>query len=128
MPNSTKMSRDLNLYEKKWILDYSGDPTKVQLLFCVNRTGGEPAGGQKCASPSGGSVEMYDATYRMRVIEARTGRQLKEWMERAVFTQCPEPRVMGDENDSGKYYADIPSRRLSAILEEYITPQAGKAR
>ncbi|MFJ4429310.1 hypothetical protein [Streptomyces bobili] len=122
MPNHSELSRDFELYNKKWLLDYSADPKKVQIIFCVNRTDGKMAKGQKCKIPSSGkTLPAYDATYRIRAIEARTGKQIKEWSKQADFAQCPS-RLTEADKASKKYYADIPKDQLHALLEELITP------
>jgi hypothetical protein len=122
MPNHSELSRDFELYKKKWLLDYSADPKKVQIIFCANRTDAKMALGQKCKVPSSEeTLPAYDATYRIRAIEARTGKQIKEWTKQAAFAQCPS-RLTEADKAYNKYYADIPKNQLHALLKELITP------
>ncbi|MFD8952000.1 hypothetical protein ACFV0B_24460 [Streptomyces xanthophaeus] len=121
LPNHSALSRDDELYDRKWLLDYSGDPKRVQILFCVERIDGKPAS-KNCKSPLGKEVPVYDATYRVRAIEARTGMQLKEWRKEAKFTSCPTD-VDWSLGQLDKHYTDIPKEELRSALEEIILPQ-----
>ncbi|MEU9883311.1 hypothetical protein [Streptomyces phaeochromogenes] len=68
-------------FPKGWILGYSDKPADAELVVCVERTKESPTG-KKCDMESDDgkpfTVSTYNTSYRLKVVEARTGEELSK--------------------------------------------------
>ncbi len=115
-----------NHYPKGWFVDDRKGALDAQLAVCVERDEALPIG-KRCESKEANqsqsslTVSVYEATYRVRIIEARTGKLLYEKRIQGDNKDCPRYIYEGDGGPS-RYYSDISPERLRRSLEAYISP------
>jgi hypothetical protein len=107
-----------------WILGYADNVKKTQLVVCFERTGASPAG-KTCKMEDDKThkpllVTMFNTTYRLRVLEARTGKALYEHDGRAASTTCPLLTFINQDDDPTKYYTEARPADYRGVLKRFI--------
>ncbi|MFC4590972.1 hypothetical protein [Sphaerisporangium corydalis] len=111
-------------FPRGWILGYADDVEQTQLVVCYERTGTAPAGkvcqmeDSKTHKPL--SVTMYNTTYRVRVLEGRTGRALYAHKGRAASTTCPLLTYISQGSDPTKYYTEARPADYRKYIKRFI--------
>jgi hypothetical protein len=113
-------------YPKGWIIGYTDDVSRAELVVCYERTATTPAG-KTCQMTDDKTHEpftltMYNTRYRLRVLEARTGRVLHEKTGQAASTECPTLTFVSGDDDRTKYYTDADPRDYRGVLKPFIAP------
>lgn len=113
-------------YPKGWIIGYTDDVSRAELVVCYERTNVTPAG-RTCQMEDDKTHEpftltMYNTQYRLRVLEARTGKVLYDKTGQAKSTVCPTVTFVGGNDDRTKYYTDADPRDYRGALKSFIAP------
>jgi hypothetical protein len=109
-----------------WFVSYNGDFGKAQLVVCYERTR-TIATGRKCEMSDSKTkqpftLELYNTQYRLRILEARTGRAVYAKTGLASRTDCPTITFTSGDDDRTKYYTDLQPRDYRGALKPYINP------
>jgi hypothetical protein len=111
-------------YPRGWLIEDFKAAKQAQLAVCVERTKAFPAGKQcrmeKDKKPL--LVTMYNTEYRLRVLDARTGKPLLNHVGKAVSTTCPILTYVSDGEDPTKYYTDPDHEDYRPLLKRFIAP------
>jgi hypothetical protein len=112
-------------YPSGWIVSYT-DVARAELVVCYERVKATPAG-KTCQMKERDSNEeftltMYNTQYRLRVLEARTGKVLFDRSAQARSTDCPTLTFSGSDDDRTKYYTDAQPRDYRGVLKPFIAP------
>lgn len=113
-----------NAFPRGWILGYDDDVKTAQLVVCYERTGASPAGkicpmqDSKTKKPL--NVTMYDTTYRLRVLEARTGRSLYKYNGKAASTTCPSLTFTLKGEDRDKHFTEARPADYRKLIARFI--------
>ncbi|HKD96969.1 MAG TPA: hypothetical protein VKB69_05130 [Micromonosporaceae bacterium] len=106
-----------------WVIGVTGDVGKAELVVCYQRTDATSSG-RTCAMTDNNNqpvtVTLYDTTYRLRVVEARTGKVLYDKPGSVKSGDCPTVAYLGD--DPTRYYSDAAPADYRGVLKHYITP------
>lgn len=101
-----------------------GSENTVELVACLDRTAATKT--QVCdgyldddGNDSGNTVEMYDASYNVRLIAATTGAEVASTQMDATEADCPM-LVMFDADDPVEERYAEPTDELTAWLVEYV--------
>jgi hypothetical protein len=96
----------------------------VELIVCLDRTATTLT--QTCdgyldddGNDSGNTVEMYDASYDVRLVAATTGEVVAATQMDAADTECPMLVVFDADDPVEEEYAE-PTDELTAWLVEYV--------
>jgi hypothetical protein len=113
-------------YPAGWIVGYTGDLSRTELVVCYERTGATPAG-RTCQMTDDKtheqfSMTMFNTRYRLRVLSARTGEVLYDKTGQATSTDCPTLTFVGGNDDRTKYYTDADPRDYRGALRPFIAP------
>jgi hypothetical protein len=109
-----------------WTLGYPKDVSQAELVACYERTGSTPAGkvcdmeDDKTHQPF--KLTMYNTSYRIRVLESRTGKVLYSKTGQATSTECPSFTFSSGDDDRSKYYTDLQPRDYRTVVKPYIQP------
>ena len=101
-----------------------GSEQTVELVVCLDRTAATKT--QVCegyldddGNDSGNTVEMYDASYNVRLLAATTAEEVATTPMDATETDCPMLAVF-DEGDPVKEEYAEPTDELTAWLVQYV--------
>jgi hypothetical protein len=113
-------------YPKGWLIGYTDDAAKAQLIVCYERTSAVPAG-KTCQMKDDKTnqqftLTMYNTQYRLRVLEARTGKVLSEKVGQAKSTDCPTIAYVGSDEDRTKYYTDASPTDYRGTVKQFVAP------
>jgi hypothetical protein len=115
-----------NDYPAGWLLSYTDKPTVAELVVCYERTAASPAGKvcdmQDDKTKQEIKMTMYNTTYRLRVIEARTGKVLYDKPGTAKSAECPSLAYHNDGEDATKYYTESSPADYREQLKPFIAP------
>lgn len=113
-------------YPTGWLLGYQSDLSKAELVACYERVSSVPAGkvcdmeDDKTHTPF--KLTMYNTQYRLRILEAQTGKVVFSKVGMATSTDCPSFVLTSGDDDRTKYYTDLQPRDYRAALKPYIAP------
>ncbi|MBO3746802.1 hypothetical protein J5X84_12055 [Streptosporangiaceae bacterium NEAU-GS5] len=112
-------------YPRGWILGYTDNIKKTELVACYERLAAAPAG-KTCAMKDDKTDEqftitMYNTTYRLRVLEARTGKTVLNYRGRAASTTCPMLTFSSEGEDRTKYYTEARPADYRGVLKKFIS-------
>lgn len=111
-------------FPKGWILGYSDKPADAELVVCVERTKESPTG-KKCDMESDGkpfTVSTYNTSYRLKVVEARTGKELYKYTGEAKSDECPMYIFTSEGEDKDKYYNEVRPKDYRKRVQPFIAP------
>lgn len=116
----------LDHYPSGWILYYPGEPSTAELVSCYERTKATPAG-RTCPMEDNKThekftVTMFNTQYRLRVLEAQTGKALYDKPGQAKSTDCPGFTTTLAGEDRTKYYTEASPEDYRGVLKQFITP------
>jgi hypothetical protein len=101
-----------------------GEEQTVELIACLDRTTATLT--QTCdgyldddGNDSGNTVEMYDASYDVRLVAATTGEVVASTQMDATDTECPMLAVFDADDPVEEQYAE-PTDELTAWLVQYV--------
>ena len=101
-----------------------GEEQTVELVVCLDRTTATLT--QTCdgyldddGNDSGNTVEMYDASYDVRLVAATTGEVVASTQMDATDTDCPMLVVFDADDPVEEQYAE-PTDELTAWLVQYV--------
>ncbi len=106
-----------------WMVDYGGDYTKVELVACLTRIGGDFVG--KCDYKDDDSEEtfllnVYNSTYEMKIYAARSGKEIGTATVEATVDDCPMLHMFSEKEED--YFAWPASGTLESALRPYVEP------
>jgi hypothetical protein len=109
-----------------WMIEYSDSVNKAQLVICYERTGAKSSG-KTCAMKDDKTNEpftmtLYNTTYLLRVVEARTGKTVYKRSGRAASTRCPTLTFVVPGEDRTKSYTDAQPTDYRKFIKRYIAP------
>ncbi|GAA0983106.1 hypothetical protein GCM10009555_054170 [Acrocarpospora macrocephala] len=112
-------------YPKGWILDFGDDVSKTQLVACYEQTGTTPAGKvcdmEEKETKKAYKMTMYNTSYLVRVVDARTGKTISQHKGRAASTTCPIITFFSEGDDKSKYYTEASAKDYRIFLRRYIS-------
>lgn len=111
-------------FPKGWFLDYSDKPERAELVVCVERTQAT-ATGKVCDMEADGKplkIRTYNTSYRLRVVEARTGKERYEHTGKVESDECPAYIFTSDDEDADKYYNEVRPEDYRGRVKPYIAP------
>ncbi|MFJ5266730.1 hypothetical protein ACIQAC_40390 [Streptomyces sp. NPDC088387] len=111
-------------YPKGWVLGYSDKPAAAELVVCVERTKAS-ATGVECDMESDGkpfTVRTYDTSYRLKVVEARTGEELYTYAGEAGSDECPMYVFTTEGEDRDKYFNEVRPKDYRKRVQPFIAP------
>ncbi len=115
-----------NDYPPGWLLSYNDNPANAELVVCYERTADSPAGKvcdmQDDKTKQEIKMTMYNTTYRLRVLEARTGKVLYDKPGEAKSTECPYLAYHNGDEDATKYYTEARPADYRGQLKPFIAP------
>ena len=101
-----------------------GEEQTVELIACLDRTTATRT--KTCTgyldddgNDSGNTVEMYDASYDVRLVAATTGEVVASTQMDATDTECPMLAVFDADDPVEEQYAE-PTDELTAWLVQYV--------
>lgn len=101
-----------------------GEEQTVELVVCLDRTTATLT--KTCdgyldddGNDSGNTVEMYDASYDVRLVAATTGEAVASTQMDATDTECPMLVVFDADDPIEEQYAE-PTDELTAWLVQYV--------
>ena len=101
-----------------------GSEQTVELVVCLDRIAATKT--QDCdgylddaGNDSGNTVEMYDASYNVRLVAATTGEEVATTQMDATETDCPMLVFFDDGDPVKEEYAE-PTDELTAWLVQYV--------
>lgn len=102
----------------------TGEEATVELIACLNRTAStlvETCEGYQDddGADTGNTVEVYDATYEVRLIAATSGEEIAATQMEATDEECPM-FVFFDEGETVKPWYAEPDDELVAFLSEHV--------
>lgn len=109
-----------------WMVNYDGDPTKVQLVGCITRTAATPV--DKCEfqddedSSKIYTLNTFDATYEVKLFEAQTGKEVAATSIDAAYGECPTMSMFSDDDTEEDGFASLNGADLQAFLKEHVEP------
>jgi hypothetical protein len=112
-------------YPKGWILDIGDDLSKTQLVACYEQTGTAPSGKvcdmEEKETKKAYKMTMYNTSYVVRVLEARTGKAISQHKGRAAATTCPMITFFSEGDDKSKYYTEASAKDYRSFLRRHIS-------
>ncbi|MEV2236004.1 hypothetical protein AB0H69_46670 [Streptomyces phaeochromogenes] len=112
-------------FPKGWILGYSDKPADAELVVCVERTEESPTG-KKCDMETDDgkpfTVSTYNTSYRLKVVEARTGKELSKHTGEAKSDECPMYIFSSEGEDKDKYYNEVRPKDYRKRVQPFIAP------
>jgi hypothetical protein len=111
-------------FPKGWVVEANGDPSRVQLVVCYERQASTTVA-KTCQMEDDSSKQQYPLTlyntrYRLRVLEARTGKALYEHVAEAKTGDCPLIQVTS--GDRTKDYNDLRPKDYTKLIKPYLAP------
>lgn len=113
-------------YPAGWLLGVNDDPGRAQLVVCFERTKAIPTG-RTCQMVDDDTnqsitVTVYNTEYRLRVLDARTGRVLSDRTSQARATSCPTVTINIAGEDRTKYYQEAHPSDYRDAVAPFIAP------
>jgi hypothetical protein len=106
-----------------WMVDYGSDYTKVELVACLTRTGGDFV--STCDYKDDDSEEtfllnVYNSTYEVKIYAARSGKEIGTATVEAIVDDCPMLYIFSEKEED--YFAWPASGTLESALRPYVEP------
>lgn len=112
-------------FPKGWFLGYSDKPAETELVVCVERTKAT-ASGKVCDMEGDDGkpfkVRTYNTSYRLKVVEARTGEELYTHTGEAKSDECPVYMLTSEGEDKDKYYNEVRPKDFRKNVQPFIAP------
>lgn len=111
-------------FPKGWFLGYEDKPEQAELVVCVERTKAT-ATGKVCDMEADGKplkIKTYNTAYRVRVVEARTGKEQYARSGKAESDECPVYIFTSDDEDADKYYNEVRPEDYRGRVKPFIAP------
>ncbi|MFF6784916.1 hypothetical protein [Streptomyces sp. NPDC012510] len=111
-------------FPKGWFLDYGDKPAQAELVVCVERTKAT-ATGKVCDMEADGKplkIRTYNTAYRLRVVEARTGKERYEHTGKVESDECPYYIFTSEGEDADKYYNEVEPKDYRKRVKPFIAP------
>jgi len=112
-------------YPKGWLLGYADKPAKAELVVCVERTKAT-ASGKVCDMEADGGkplkVRTFNTSYRLRVLDARTGAKVYEHKGDTKSDECPAFMFTSKGEDKDKYYNEVRPKDYRKRIQPFIAP------
>lgn len=109
-----------------WVVNYDGDPTKVQLVGCITRITTTPVDTCDFQDEDNASktylLNTFDATYEVKLYEAQTGKEVATAALDAVYGDCPTMSMFSEDETEKDGFAALNGADLQAFLAEYVAP------
>ena len=110
--------------DSDWTVEVDGDYSVIELVGCVSRIDSELF--DTCEyefddSNDVGVLEMYDATYELRLIAAQTGELLLTETIETYMDECPSFTMFSDADEVEQRYGR-PHDQLPTLVEPYVAP------
>ncbi|MGW1543173.1 hypothetical protein ACWCPM_23525 [Streptomyces sp. NPDC002309] len=112
-------------FPKGWFLGYSGKPAEAELVVCVERTKATETGKVCEMETDDGKpfkVRTFNTSYRLTVVEARTGKELYEHTGEAKSDECPAYIFTSEGEDKDKYYNEVRPKDYRKNVQPFIAP------
>ncbi|MFF4047713.1 hypothetical protein ACFYZ5_13735 [Streptomyces chartreusis] len=112
-------------YPKGWFLGYSAKPASAELVVCVERTKATATGKVCDMEGDGGKpfkVRTYNTSYLLKVVEARTGKELYRHTGEARSDECPVYMLTSKGEDADKYYNEVRPKDFRKNVRPFIAP------
>ncbi|BBC37242.1 hypothetical protein SGFS_085360 [Streptomyces graminofaciens] len=112
-------------FPKGWFLDYDDKVAKAELVVCVERTKATATGKVCDMETDDGKplkVRTYNTSYRVRVLDARTGKKLDEHKGTAESDECPVYMLTSKGEDKDKYYNEVEPEDYRKHIKPFIAP------
>lgn len=109
-----------------WMVNYDGDPTKVQLVGCITRTAATFV--EKCEFQDDDNasktytLNTHDATYEVKLFEAQSGKEVATGSIAAAYGDCPTMSMFSDDETEKDGFATLNGADLQAFLTEHVAP------
>jgi hypothetical protein len=109
-----------------WMIGPRDDFTKAELVVCLEQVD-RTAAGMTCAMENSEthnhfSIAIYNTRFRIRVIEARTGKTLLDQVRQAKFTECPAVLLDTSGPDPTSYDVPAEPANYQDIIRPFIAP------
>ncbi|MER6434514.1 hypothetical protein ABT272_44065 [Streptomyces sp900105245] len=110
-----------------WIVKYGQRVEKVQLVACAQRIKGTSTAKTCTAKQFVGNAtkavnaRLYDATYKVKIREARTGKIIAERTMHAASTDCAKRVLTERDGSPPKYYAAIADADYVDLLQSLLS-------
>jgi hypothetical protein len=111
-------------FAKGWFLGYEDKPAQAELVVCLERTKATVTG-KVCDMEADGKplkIRTYNTVYRLRVVEARTGKEQFEPNGKAESDECPVYLFTSDDEDADKYYNEVRPEDYRKRVKSFIAP------
>lgn len=106
-----------------WMVEYGSDYTRVELVACLTRTGGDLVGVCDYEGDEGEETYLlntYNSTYEVMLYAAQSGQPVGTMTIEATVDDCPMFHMFSDPEED--YYALPPSGILQSALQPYVEP------
>jgi hypothetical protein len=115
-----------NDYPGTWFLGSGKAPDQVELVVCVEQVRAFP-NGKKCRmehrdTKKPFTLTMFDTSYLLRVLEARSGRTLLYHAGTAKSQECPILTFNRGDEDPTKYYTTPDAKDYRPLVKPFIAP------
>jgi len=113
-------------YPKTWFLAAGQKPDPVELVVCVERVKAFP-NGKTCRmehrdTKKPFTLMMFDTSYLVRVLEARSGKTLLYHAGTAKSQECPILTFNRGDEDPTKHYTEADAKDYRPLVKPFIAP------
>lgn len=112
-------------FPRGWILGYADKPAEAELVVCVERTKATPTG-KVCAMETDDGkplkIRTYNTSYRLSVVESRTGEELYEHIGEVKSDECPVYIFTSEGEGKNTYYNEVRPRDYRKRVQPFIAP------
>ncbi|WP_214107735.1 hypothetical protein [Acrocarpospora catenulata] len=120
-------------FPKGWVVGLTGDANllqdalkTVELVVCFDDHTGESKAGKVCQMEDTKTKEkypvtMYNTTWEVRVVSARTGEAIFTHKGKATSTDCPMFRMISGDDDRSKYYTKAGVEDYRKYVKRFIS-------
>jgi len=113
-------------YPGAWFLDTGQTPHQVELVVCVEQVRAFP-NGKTCRmehrdTKKPFTLTMFDTSYLVRVLEARSGRTLLYHAGTAKSQECPMLTFNRGDEDPTKHYTTPDDKDYRPLVKPFIAP------
>ncbi|MEV6596399.1 hypothetical protein AB0M36_05955 [Actinoplanes sp. NPDC051346] len=109
-----------------WMVDTVAGTDKTELVVCVEQTATKPTS-RICDMEDRETKEkykmtMYDVDYRIRVLDAQSGKSVFEKKGTKSEKDCPVVTFRRSGEDKSKYYPSIDNKTIRPVVKPYVAP------
>ncbi|GAA3821757.1 hypothetical protein ACFS5L_20000 [Streptomyces phyllanthi] len=113
-------------FPKGWFLGYSDKPADAELVVCLENRTKATATGKVCDMETDDGkplkIRTYNTSYRLRIVEARTGKELYKHTGEAKSDECPVYMLTSEGEDKDKYYNEVRPKDYRKRVKPFIAP------